>query len=168
MTTTSSRTTSGVSKECSSSAMSASSQDGEKRELRGQGRERGERAGFAVQRRERLALAGVLVEQPVGPFGPERQIVPKQRQQHLLLEGQVDLEGGADVADRRSDGVGGGGPAVERGLGNGAGPVEQRAQVLVLRQDALAGSPGVEALGGRGPAEVERRPDPCCSPSNSS
>src|SRR5262245_19975380 len=50
----------------------------EKRELRGENGKVGECARLVVQRGQRLALAAVLVKQPVGADRTKRQVVPQQ------------------------------------------------------------------------------------------
>ena len=109
MTTTSSRTTSRFSRECSSSSMSASSQEVRNASFAARvgnvGNAQASRCSVASVWRCRACSSSSRSARS----GPERQVVSKQRQEHLLLERQVDLEGGADVADRRGDRVGEGG-----------------------------------------------------------
>jgi hypothetical protein len=103
---------------------------GEKRELRGQGRELGERGGLAVERRERLALARVLVEQIGRRVRARAADRPSAAAAAPSPRRSGDLHGGADVAD------------------GGRGPRRGRARLPVERGPRPRRWPGRAARGG--------------------
>jgi hypothetical protein len=101
------------------------------------------------------ALPAVLVEKSVGPLRPEWEVVAEQRKQHRLLEGQMNLHRRMDVPDRGGDRIVGGGLTVESRLRDGAGPVQETPDALVLGEDATAGGSGVDRTFGGGPTKLD-------------
>ena len=88
--------------------------------------------GLAVHVRQYFALPNVLLQQAVCAFRTNGEIVSQEREQDALFDREMDLYGGADVANRGGHGVGGGRGAIQRRFCYRARVPQQFADTRVL------------------------------------